>query len=325
VSPRVSVIVPSYNHASYLRQCLESVLAQDFEDFEIVLVDDVSKDESVEVARSFKDKRLQVHLNEQNLGTYATQNRALDLARGEFVAVLNSDDLWRPGKLRRQMDLWAKHPEAKLCYTLGEQIDPDGKVMECDQHLHWPREEIQDLFPFLLSSNRLLASSVMFRRGELRFEESLRYSGDWVGWLTLAENGKMVCVDRALTAWRQHPTNSYTRSQRVTLEEIRVRKAILSAQRRWLKARPGKTAEIRKALSDCAVDLTALYVLIGHMRLAKTAAGLALRLAPASSAAHKRLAISLMPAILARRHLWSSERLKVSRAELKQIEPLELI
>ena len=323
MSSRVSVIVPSYNHAPYLRECLTSALAQDYDDLEVIVIDDCSSDNSVEIAQSINDKRIQVRKNAKNLGAYATQNRAMEMATGDYIAVLNSDDIWRPNKLRKQIALLEKYPDAGLCYTLGSQIDTQGKSLDVDQHLHWPRGEKQDLLPYMLSSNRLLASSVVFRKGAVEFDGSLKYSGDWVAWLHLVEKMPALCVAEPLVGWRQHPTNSYLRSQTVTLEEIRVRRAILSNKKRWLDAREDKTA-IKKGISDCAVDLTALYVLIGQMRLAKAAAAMALSLAPANSAAHKRFAVSFMPAVLARKRLWKTDRVAVTKADLKSLEPLSL-
>lgn len=323
MAKRVSVIVPSYNHAPYIKECLQSALAQDYPDLEVIVIDDCSTDRSVEVAQSIADPRIQVRKNSKNLGAYATQNRAMEMATGDYIAILNSDDLWRPGKLKKQIDLFEKHPDASLCYTLGAQIDEKGRDLKVDQHLHWPKATEQDLFPLMLSSNRLLASSVIFKREAVHFNDSLRYSGDWVAWLNLVEKANALCVPDPLVGWRQHPTNSYLRSQTVTLEEIRVRRAILANKKRWLAARPDK-ALIKKGLSECAVDLTALYVLIGQMRLAKTSASLAVRLAPANSAAHKRFAVSFMPAVLARKRLWKTDKVDVTKAELKALAPLDL-
>lgn len=317
------MIVPSYNHAPYIRECLESALGQDYPDLEVIVVDDCSSDESVSIAQSITDPRIQVRKNAKNLGAYATENRAIEMATGDYIAVLNSDDIWRPGKLKKQIALLEKHPDATLCYTLGAQIDESGKDLDVDQHLHWPKTEAQDLLPLMLSSNRLLASSVVFRRGSVKFDESLRYSGDWVAWLNLVQKGQAVCVPEPLVGWRQHPTNSYLRSRTVTLEEIRVRKAILAAKARWLAARTDKRA-IKKGLSECAIDLTALYVLIGQMRLAKTAAGLAVRLAPANTSAQKRFAVSFMPAVLARKRLWKTDRVDVGKKDLREMATLKL-
>ncbi|MEA2553557.1 MAG: hypothetical protein QOJ65_1733 [Fimbriimonadaceae bacterium] len=323
MAKRVSVIVPSYNHAPYLRESVESALSQDYPDLEVILVDDCSTDGSMEVAYSIRDARLKVQQNESNIGAYATQNRALDIATGDYIAILNSDDVWRPGKLRKQIELLEKHSDSTLCYTLGSQIDEQGRELDVDQHQHWPTEERQDLLPLMLSSNRLLASGVVFPSGATRFEESLRYSGDWVAWLNLVERGPAVCVAEPLVGWRQHPTNSYLRSETVTLEEIRVRRAILASKGRWLDARQDRNP-IKHGLSECAVDLTALYVLIGQMRLAKGSASLALRLAPSNAAAQRRFVVSFMPAVVARQRLWKTDRVRVDRKDLRALKPLEL-
>jgi len=323
VRARVSVIVPGYNHASFIKEALQSALDQDYPDLEVIVIDDCSSDNSVEIAQSINDKRIDVRKNAKNLGAYATQNRAMEVATGDYIAILNSDDVWRPGKLRKQIALLEKYPDAGLCYTLGSQIDAKGKSIDVDQHLHWPKTEKQDLLPFMLSSNRLLASSVVFRKGAVEFDGSLKYSGDWVAWLQLVEKSPAVCVAESLVGWRQHPTNSYLRSQTVTLEEIRVRRAILANKKRWLEAREDKVA-IKKGLSDCAVDLTALYVLIGQMRLAKASAALALSLVPSNSAAQKRFAVSFMPAVLARKRLWKMDKVAISGKELKAQVPLSL-
>lgn len=323
MAKRVSVIVPSYNHAPYLRECLGSALAQDYDDLEVIVIDDCSSDNSVEIAQAINDKRVQVRKNAKNLGAYATQNRAMEMATGYYIAILNSDDVWRPGKLRKQIELLEKYPEAGLCYTVGSQIDEKGTSIDVDQHLHWPTTEKQDLLPFMLSSNRLLASSVIFRKGAVEFDGSLKYSGDWIAWLHLVEKMPAVCVNEPLVGWRQHPTNSYLRSQAVTLEEIRVRSAILANNQRWLDDREDKTP-IKEGLSACALDLAALYVLIGQMRLARASAAMAVRLAPSNSTARKRFALSFMPESVVRKRLWKTDRVPVTKGDLKSLTPLSL-
>ena len=192
-------------------------------------------------------------VNEKNVGAYATQNRALDLANGEYVAILNSDDVWRAGKLEAQVSVFEKNTKAGLCYTLGTQID-EGEGDGRGSAPPLAQEGSSRIFFHTCSPRiRLLASGVMFRRGAIRFEESLRFSGDWVAWLQLVENSQVACVPEPLVGWRQHSTNSYRRSETVTLEEIRVRRAILASKKRWLDARADKSV-IRKGLSECAVD-----------------------------------------------------------------------
>ncbi|MDZ8050726.1 MAG: glycosyltransferase family 2 protein [Aulosira sp. ZfuVER01] len=101
MKPKVSVIVPAYNTEAYIARAIESVLQQTMSDLEVIVVDDASTDRTVEIARSFTDKRLKVLVNEQNLGASGARNRALREAQGEWVAVLDSDDWYAPERLAK--------------------------------------------------------------------------------------------------------------------------------------------------------------------------------------------------------------------------------
>lgn len=163
----VSIIVPSFNHRQFIGACLESVLAQTFEEWELLLHDDCSTDDSVDIARRYalSDARIKVSVNRENLGTYGTQASALGQATGEFVAVLNSDDFWHPHKLEAQVATLKSNRAAPLCYVLGWKADEGGAVDTSeDVHSDWPIEETQDVLPYLLHENRILASGVLFRR-----------------------------------------------------------------------------------------------------------------------------------------------------------------
>src|SRR5579884_4335685 len=103
--PAVSILIPSYNHGPFLRECLRSVQEQTLGDWELIVVDDGSSDDSVDIAREVAatDPRIRVFVNDVNLGTYGTEQRALDRSTGRYVAVMNSDDRWAPEKLARQV------------------------------------------------------------------------------------------------------------------------------------------------------------------------------------------------------------------------------
>ncbi|HVL39755.1 MAG TPA: glycosyltransferase [Fimbriimonadaceae bacterium] len=327
----MSVIVPSYNHARFLGRCLENVLAQSFGDWELVLVDDGSRDGSLDVARSYADPRITCHSNEQNLGTYGTQNVGLGLAKGKWIAILNSDDYWEPAKLGRQLDLLERHPEAAFCYTLGTWVDerddatrPPADASE-EQHADWPRDEVQLILPYLLHENRILASSLLFRRGAVTFDASLRYSGDWVALLRLGQLGPAACAPEPLTHWRQHDANSYRQLEKTFLEEIRVRRSILNRIDHWLAAIHQREQAMTR-LSRCAMDLCALYALGGDRAAARDSARLALRLDPGSRAARKRLLATFLPASVLRRRLWGAldGRRFTSLYRQAQVPPLDL-
>ena len=115
--PRVSVVVPAYNYGRYLREALDSIWAQEVEDLEVLAVDNGSTDDTAEVLASVSDPRLRVHTLTANQGLSVAFNLALENARGEYVAYLDADDRWRPGKLRRQLELMDGEPEVGVVFT----------------------------------------------------------------------------------------------------------------------------------------------------------------------------------------------------------------
>lgn len=123
----VSVITPSYNTAAFIAETINSVLAQTYADWEMIIVDDCSTDATDDAVRPFlSDPRIRYIKNERNLGAAESRNRALREAKGRFVAFLDSDDLWLPEKLEKQLEFMAK-TGAKFSYTEYEQIDESSK------------------------------------------------------------------------------------------------------------------------------------------------------------------------------------------------------
>jgi succinoglycan biosynthesis protein ExoO len=105
VNPKVSVIIPAYNTEAYIGEAIKSALEQTLHDIEVIVVDDASSDKTVEIAKSFIDKRLKVIVNQQNVGAAAARNRALRAAQGEWIAVLDSDDWYAPERLEKLVSL----------------------------------------------------------------------------------------------------------------------------------------------------------------------------------------------------------------------------
>ncbi|HZH98950.1 MAG TPA: glycosyltransferase [Fimbriimonadaceae bacterium] len=320
---KVSVVIPSYNHARFLPTTLESVLRQTHRDWELLFIDDGSTDDSLEVASRYSDSRIQIHQNPENLGTYGTLNKGIDLASGDLIAVLNSDDFWLPEKLERQVSLLSKHPEASFSYTLGEVVDDEGRELEdFHQHRDYPREEIQDVLPYLLDVNQILASSVVFRKGAVRFNPQLRYCGDWVGALDLALQGPAVFVNEVMSYWRQHTGNASKQLLRTMPEEIAVRTAILEQRELW----GGGGGVVEKHLALCALDLGAHHFLAGAKEAARRCFRQAAELDPTNWTAKKRLLATYLSESWALRRLWPEMDHAAFRAALeKSSRPLDPI
>src|SRR5260221_10489262 len=126
--PLVSVVIPSYNHAAYVDQAVRSALAQEVDGLEVLVVDDGSTDDSVEIVRGITDPRLRL-LTQDNQGAHAAINRGLQAAGGEHLSVLNSDDRYAAGRLAAALVVFRRSPEVALVGSWIELIDETGRAL----------------------------------------------------------------------------------------------------------------------------------------------------------------------------------------------------
>lgn len=192
MNPRVTVLVPVFNRPRYVKEALESVLPQECEGgFEVLVVDDGSTDETPDVVRAFGDP-VRV-IRQDNAGPAVARNRGLREARGEFVALLDSDDVWLPGKLAAQVELLSARPEAVFLHSDVEEFfedDPErrwkNRPLVLDGQVH--RE--------LLRRNHVHTMTVVLRREAVLavggFDAEYPPCEDWDLWLRLTENAPVV-------------------------------------------------------------------------------------------------------------------------------------
>jgi glycosyltransferase involved in cell wall biosynthesis len=237
-APTVSVMMPVYNTERYLAEAVESILAQTFADFELIAVDDGSTDGSGAILERYaaRDGRVRVERLEHG-GIVAARNRALELARGEFCAVMDSDDVALPGRLERQVAYLRDHPEVLCVGTAVRLIDPDGRVLR-DAHAGMDHERIQEV---LLSGRcPLNHPSVLMRRAAVLavggYRDGFAPSEDLDLFLRLGEVGRLANLPEVLQKYRQHPRSASEQGQRRQLE--RAARAVREAcQRRGLPPR----------------------------------------------------------------------------------------
>lgn len=173
VTARVTVFIPVYNREDYIRVAVNSMLAQTYRDFELIVVDDGSTDRTVEVLEAYSDPRLRVVRNETNLGIPAARNRGLDEARGEYIALLDSDDHAYPRRLARQVDWLDRHPGITQVGSWCSFMDSDGKML--DKVRRQPLNS-DDVHAHLLFHCPIVNRTIMARTEALR---ALRYSTDF--------------------------------------------------------------------------------------------------------------------------------------------------
>lgn len=216
--PNVSVIVPNYNHAPFLQQRIDSILSQTFQDFELILLDDCSTDESRKILLSYKDNPhvSYVVFNERNGGSPFKQwDNGIRLAQGEWIWVAESDDWAEPTFLERMMKAVGQHPTCGLAYCWSYRTDergillwdvPDKKEVKLYQGELFIREKL------LLSNVLVNVSACMFKRKLFRPEcvalyEHMKLCGDWFFYVLLAVQADVVTVKTPLNYCRRHETN----------------------------------------------------------------------------------------------------------------------
>ncbi len=199
--PLISVVTPSYNQADYLETTLQSVLGQDYPRLEYIIVDGASTDGSPDIIRRYAD-RLAWWVSEPDGGQAEAINKGLRRARGEIVAWLNSDDLYRPNALRRAAAAFAAHPEAGLVYGDVDSIDAAGRVFHVQRFSPY---RLADLMAFRIISQPgvFMRRDVLERAGLL--DPTYHFLLDHHLWLRMAALAPIHYLPERLAAARYHP------------------------------------------------------------------------------------------------------------------------
>lgn len=201
MAPKISVVVPAYNHSRFLAAAIRSVRAQGQPDVEIVVIDDGSADDTARVLNDLAGPDLRT-IKQQHAGPAAARNRGIRESRGEWVALLDADDYWLPGKLAAQLLALEGDSTSSFAYCGALIVDDEGKTLQIRR-----AEPHSCLVHKLVWGNLMITSSMVVRRSALidvgLFSESLKTLGeDWDVWLRLAANYQGACVPDPLVAMR---------------------------------------------------------------------------------------------------------------------------
>ena len=234
--PLISVIIPAFNAAPTLAESLRSVQAQTFKNFEVIIVDDGSTDETADISRHFcaQDARFTI-ISQANGGPSVARNTALDVARGGWIAFQDADDVWFPAKLDKQIELARQHPDANLIYTNLYFWD-GARDLYPGYKLHKPLPD-GDMMRTLIFRDLYLTSSLLVRREALAavgpFDPELRLSQDWDLRLRLGENGLNARgVREPMVRYRRWTGSNTMRRMEVADTNIRLLEKNLTLTRR---------------------------------------------------------------------------------------------
>ena len=204
-APRVSVLMCVYNGEGFVREALQSIYDQTYQDFEVVIVDDASSDRTPEILRELKDARTAIYRNAENLGLTKSLNVGLRLCRGEYVARMDADDISHRCRLEKQVQFLDGHPDCLVVGTWCHRIDAAGEVSG-----DWkPCTDSEEVRNRLMTTNALAHGSAMVRRAALLqvggYDETYQYAQDYDLWLRMSERGDVRNLAEQLYALRCWP------------------------------------------------------------------------------------------------------------------------
>ncbi len=227
----VSVIMPNYNGSKYIGETVASVVSQTYQNWELVFVDDFSRDNSVDVVKSFGDRRIRIFINNANRGAAYSRNYAVEQARGQYIAYLDSDDLWMPDKLEKQIT-FMKTRKCSFSCTKYQEIDDNDNVCAVVS------APVRITYFNMLCYDWIGCLTVMYDAlaiGKVLLTVDSEARDDYAVFLEVSKRATCYCLDEILAQYRVH-RNSLSRKSKMNLfiqnykmYRLSEKKAVISA------------------------------------------------------------------------------------------------
>lgn len=250
--PKVSVIVPNYNHAPFLRQRIDSILSQSYQDFELILLDDCSSDNSREILLEYKNnpKVSKVIFNEHNSGsTFRQWNKGISCALGEWIWIAESDDYAEPGFLETLLTSVENHPNCGLAFCSSRLINENGEITFENENGNRGNITVFNGLDFIqqrlsLKNDIWNASMMIFQKNcypaadQRYLYEGMHYCGDWMFYVMIAEKSDVISVEKELNNFRQHDGNVSRKAEKAGLawiEGLEVLRYVLPYQKQKIR------------------------------------------------------------------------------------------
>jgi glycosyltransferase involved in cell wall biosynthesis len=220
ISPKVSVCIPVYNGSDYIAESIDSVLAQNFKDFELIVCDNCSTDNTEEIVRNYKDSRVRYFRNQKNLGYVGNANRCLELAAGEYISIWHHDDCMMPDNLERKVRLLDEHPDVGFVHSNLVLIDVKGEIVsqniwnEDSRHDYIKNGMVvfREFMSYLPNGASIFIGAVLARRECYAlvggFSPELPHCDDSEMWMRMALFYNVACIGTPLVKYREHPAST---------------------------------------------------------------------------------------------------------------------
>ena len=235
--PKVSVLIPTYNAVGFIKNTLDAVLKQTFQDFEIVIIDDASTDETENIIRSFSDSRIRFFKNEKNLGITDTRNKLCSKALGEYIAVLDHDDICLPKRLEEEVKFLDEHPDISMVGTYFTLFCPKKsqnfiKRMVINLGWVWCHPKEPTLYD-ALKGNVLMHTTSMYRRSDfedIHYRKEYSPAEDYDLVLQALKKGlKLVNIPKVLLKYNYYGFNcSLVQKEKMQKVDTKIKEELVS-------------------------------------------------------------------------------------------------
>lgn len=202
--PLLSIIIPTYNSEQFLSQTIQSILNQTYKNFELIIINDGSTDSSKSIIESFNDTRIKYYENKKNKGIVFTRNYGLQLAKGEYIGMVDSDDIVYPEKFEEQITFLEKNKDFGMVGSWVKFIDVEGKRLSGSWKLNAPPEMIPSI---MLFNNYFVQSAVLSRRESISrftFKVDFPTAQDYLMWVEVTQNYKTWNLPKYMLDYRVH-------------------------------------------------------------------------------------------------------------------------
>lgn len=254
---KVSVIIPTYQSEAYISQAIESVLKQSYKDFEIIIVDDGSKDNTDKILKTYSSNNFIKMIFQKNQGPSTARNRGINESSGEYIAFLDSDDIWLPDKLEKQIKVMENDPLIGLVYSDTYFFDSE-KI--------WPKTSFRfqipgkgSVFNTLFVENFIPLLTVIIRRtcmdANNLFNSEFEPAEDYDLWLRVSQKMKIAYVNEPLAKYRVHPKQASSKAEKMLSNLIRMKENII------------EDGTVREKLSDEALEKGYYKLLIRYGKI----------------------------------------------------------
>lgn len=227
--PLVSVIVPSYNHELYIENCIKSIINQSYKNIQLIVIDDGSKDNSVELLAKLSKEYNFIFVAQKNIGLSATLNRAIkEYAKGKYITIVASDDWWLPNKIKTQVKFLEENTQHKMCYGKANVVDENGEI----KYTYGNAPKTNNFFNELINATEgsfIPVLTVMYEReihDVVGYYDEKSYIEDWDMHLRIAYKFSIGFVNEPLACYRYHGNN-------MSSNTVKMMNSLVNIVRKW--------------------------------------------------------------------------------------------